>query len=74
MTARSVRGIAALVVIAIAAALVLFLTDQGAGVIARARCVPSWLLSDRTAYQACYDVEREQIVEDRAKRHTRFDE
>jgi hypothetical protein len=38
------------------------------------RCSASWLTADRATYHACYDFEREQVIENRAKRQTRFDE
>ena len=64
------------IVVAIVALIGLFLrfTDQGAAVIAGARCAPTLINSDRANYQTCYDVEREQIVEDRARRRTLLDE
>ncbi len=74
MRTKTVSRIGGVVVIAAVVGLLLLFTDQGASVIAGARCVPTWLRSDRVGYQACYDVEREQIVEDRARRHTLFDE
>jgi hypothetical protein len=62
------------IVAAIVVAVIMLWTDLGARMIAAGRCTPSWLTADRAAYLACYDVEREQIIENRAKRRTRFDE
>jgi hypothetical protein len=62
------RWIAALVAAAIAIAVVLLATDLGAGILARLRCASLWVTSDATAYRACADVEREQMLEQR--RHT----
>jgi hypothetical protein len=59
---------------AVAVALFILRTDHGAGVIATVRCSVSWLTTDRATYHACYDFEREQVIENRAKRGTRFDE
>lgn len=73
MGAKTARSIA-VIVAAIAVALFLLWTDQGAMVLAAVRCSPTWLTADRAAYQACFDFEREQTIENRAKRHTRFDE
>jgi hypothetical protein len=69
-TARSMVVIMA----AIAVGLFILRTDHGVAVIAAVRCSGSWLTADRAAYQACYDFEREQVIENRAKGHTRFDE
>jgi hypothetical protein len=74
MTLTLVSRVGGLIVIVALIAAFLLFTDQGASVIAGARCAPTWLRADRAAYQTCYDVEREQIVEDRARRHTLFDE
>lgn len=74
MKSKAVSRIVVVVVVAVVIGLFLRFTDQGAAVIAGARCAPMWLKSDRTGYQTCYDVEREQIVEDRARRHTLLDE
>ncbi len=74
MTMTLVSRIGGLIVIAVLIGMFLLFTDQGASVIAGARCAPTWLRSDRAGYQTCFDVEREQIVEDRARRHTFFDE
>jgi hypothetical protein len=65
-----------IVVLMAAVAVVLFIlqTDHGASVIAMVRCSASWLTTDRATYHACYDFEREQVIENRAKRQTRFDE
>lgn len=70
---RAIRIVAAIVVVVL---LWLFLrfTDQGASVMAGVKCAPTWISSDRTSYQTCYDVEREQIVEERTQRHTPRDE
>ena len=72
-TMRAIRVVAAVVVVVL---LWLFLrfTDHGASLMAGVKCAPTWLTSDRAAYQTCYDVEREQIVEERAPRHTPRDE
>jgi hypothetical protein len=59
---------------AVAIGLFIFRTQPGAGVIAMVRCSASWLTTDRATYRACYDFEREQVIENRAKRETRFDE
>ena len=64
----------AVVMAAVAIGLFILRTDQGAGVIAALRCSPSWVTTDRATYQACYDFEREQVIENRAKRQSRFDE
>ena len=66
--------IVAVIVVVVLLWLFLRFTDQGASVMAGAKCAPTWLTSDRTSYQTCYDVEREQIVEERATRHTPRDE
>jgi hypothetical protein len=73
MRVRTIRVVAAVVVVLL---LWLFLrfTDQGTSVMAGVKCAPTWLASDRAAYQTCYDVEREQIVEERTKRHAPLDE
>ena len=73
LRARVLAGIAAA---AILAAVALWLTQMptGAAVLASARCAGQLLKFDRASYQACFDVEREQILEDRARRHTHFDE
>jgi hypothetical protein len=71
--AKAARSIVVLMA-AVAVALFILRTDQGAGVIAMARCSVSWLTTDRATYHACYDFEREQVIENRAKRQTRFDE
>lgn len=64
----------AVLMAAVAIALFILRTDHGAGVIATVRCSVSWLTTDRATYHACYDFEREQVIENRAKRETRFDE
>ena len=71
---RSLALIVAVVAIACILGLAVVMTPRGAAVIAHARCAGQWFKSDSAAYQACFDVEREQILEDRARRHTRFDE
>jgi hypothetical protein len=68
---RKLVGSIAALVAAIVIAVVLLRTDLGAGVLARVRCVGTWIGSDPTAYRACVDVEREQILEQR--RHTPAD-
>ena len=70
------KAVGSIVVLMAAVAIALFIltTDQGAGVIATVRCSASWLTTDRASYHACYDFEREQVIENRAKRQTRFDE
>jgi hypothetical protein len=67
-------AIAAASVIMVITVVVLVTTAPGAAVIAGARCVGHWLKFDRASYQACFDFEREQILEERARHHTRFDE
>jgi len=62
------------IIAAIAVSFFILRTDHGAAVIAAVRCSSSWLTADQATYQACYDFEREQIIENRAKRQTRFDE
>ena len=71
--AKAARSIVVLIA-AVAVALFILRTDHGAAVIAMVRCSTSWLTTDRTTYHACYDFEREQVIENRAKRQTRFDE
>ena len=71
--AKAARSIVVLMA-AVAVALFILRTDHGAGVIAMVRCSTSWLTNDRATYRACYDFEREQVIENRAKRQTRFDE
>ena len=56
---------ATLAAVAIVVAIVLLTTDIGAGILARVRCAGVWVTSDATAYRACADVEREQILEHR---------
>jgi hypothetical protein len=70
------KAASSIVVLMAAVAIALFIlrTDHGAGVIAMVRCSASWLTTDRAAYHACYDFEREQVIENRAKGETRFDE
>jgi hypothetical protein len=70
------KAVGSIVVLMAAVAIALFIlqTDQGATVIATVRCSASWLTADRATYHACYDFEREQVIENRAKRQTRFDE
>jgi len=63
-----------IVAIVVVCSLALLRTDAGAGVIAWARCAAQRVTADRAAYQACFDVEREQILEDRARRHGKLDE
>jgi hypothetical protein len=72
-SAKAARSIV-VIVAAIAISLFILRTDRGADVIAAVRCSASWVTTDRAAYQACYDFEREQVIENRAKRQTRFDE
>jgi hypothetical protein len=60
--------LAGLAVAAAALAAILLMTEQGAGVLAGAKCMSVWLTSDSQSYGACYDFEREQILEQR--RHT----
>jgi len=69
-TATSIVAIMA----AIAVSFFVLRTDHGAEVIAAVRCSPSWVTADQATYHACYDFEREQIIENRARRQTRFDE
>ena len=71
--AKAARSIV-LIMAAVAIGLFILRTDHGADVIAAVRCSASWLTTDRAAYHACYDFEREQVIENRAKRQTRFDE
>jgi len=71
--AKAARSIV-VIMAAVAIGLFILRTDHGAGVIASVRCSTSWLTTDRAAYHACYDFEREQVIENRAKRQTRFDE
>jgi hypothetical protein len=71
--AKAARSIVVLMA-AVAIALFVLRTELGAGVIAMVRCSASWLTTDRATYHACYDFEREQVIENRAKRQTRFDE
>jgi hypothetical protein len=67
-------GSIAVLMAAVAIALFILQTDLGADVIAMVRCSASWLTTDRATYHACYDFEREQVIENRARRQTRFDE
>jgi hypothetical protein len=67
-------AIAAACAILVITGVVLVTTAPGAAVIAGARCVGQLLKFDRASYQACFDFEREQILEERARRHSRFDE
>jgi hypothetical protein len=69
---RAIRIVAAVVVVVLFWLFLRF-TDHGASLMASVKCAPTWVTSDRAGYQACYDVEREQIVEERA-RHTPRDE
>ena len=73
-TGAKAAGSIVVIMAAIAIGLFVLRTDHGAAVIAAVRCSTSWLTTDRAAYQACYDFEREQVIENRAKRQTRFDE
>jgi hypothetical protein len=50
---------------ALVVAIVLLTTEVGAAILARVRCAAVWVTSDATAYRACADVEREQILEHR---------
>lgn len=64
---RLFGSIAALVAAAVAIGIALFTTDVGAGILAQLRCATVWAMSDLTAYRACADTEREQIIEQRRK-------
>jgi hypothetical protein len=63
-TGAKAAGSIVVIMAALAIGLFVLRTDHGA----------AWLTTDRAAYQACYDFEREQVIENRAKRQTRFDE
>ena len=71
---KALAWIGLTLVLAILIAAGLLLTPPGASVIASARCAAQWVRSDRSPYQTCFDVEREQILEDRARRGTHLDE
>ena len=62
---KLVGSVAVLAAAAIAIAVVLGMTDLGAGIMARLRCAGVWITSDAVSYRACADFEREQILEQR---------
>lgn len=74
LSVRSLAVLAAAAAGTLALVLWLLLAASGATVLASARCAGQLLKLDRAAYQACFDVEREQILEERQRGHTRFDE
>ena len=63
--AAALTGLAAAV--AVVAAILLLTTDRGADLIAGARCIRVWLTSDSRSRGACYDFEREQMLEQRRR-------
>jgi hypothetical protein len=68
VTTKLAGWVALVSAVAIAVVIMLLKTDLGAEVVARMRCASTWVTSDATAYRACADFEREQILEQH--RHT----